>query len=56
MPKYKPGMTVQYLTNGDPASLRTNEGVIQRVLIADQVEYFINSRWRLENQIVRVIK
>lgn len=56
MPKYHPGMTVKYLTSSDPASLRTNEGVIQRVLIAEQVEYLINSRWRLESQIVGVIK
>lgn len=54
--KYQPGMTVRYLTSPDPSSLRTNEGVIERVFICDKnKEYFINSRWRREQDIVKVI-
>lgn len=55
-PKYREGDYVRYLTSGDPSSLRTNYGVIKKIGRAQSGKfmYFINSRWRMEEQIVEV--
>ena len=55
--KYEVGMRVRYLTSPDPASLRTGEGIVQRIKIdRGHIYYWINSNWRPQEWIVEVLQ